>query len=191
MMTASPQQPISSPNVLWAQRTNSIYLTIEVASAQNIKIDIQKQKVTFHGTGGNGANKGIEYELSLELFDEIDPESSNYVVSPLNIFFNLVKHQKDQPFWPRLLTSTTKPRFLKTDFNRWRDEDESEDEAENDDMMRMMRESGMNPMQGMDFSKMGMGMPDMGMSPDSDDEEELDEKNMRDEMKPMEEEATA
>ena len=33
------------------------------------------------------------------------------------------------PYWPRLCKDKTKQHWLKIDFNKWKDEDESDDEA--------------------------------------------------------------
>lgn len=48
-------------------------------------------------------------------------------MNPLNVFVVLDKNSQ-QTWWPRLLSSAgKKPNFLKTDFSRWKEEDEDEE----------------------------------------------------------------
>lgn len=56
-------------------------------------------------------------------------QNSKYVVHDRLIDFNLEKKNKDAKFWPRLLKSTGKAGWLKTDFSRWKDEDEEDEPA--------------------------------------------------------------
>jgi len=59
----------------------------------------------------------------------------------------LDKAEHGEAYWPRLQKDKVKPRFLKTDFQKWKDENE-EDEEDN-----------ANPVGGMDFSSlMGSGV---------------------------------
>ena len=60
----------------------------------------------------------------------------------------LSKAEKGKEYWPKLL-STPKPNFLKTDFSRWKDEDEDDEE-----MAGMPGMGGMPGMPGMNFGGM-------------------------------------
>ena len=44
----------------------------------------------------------------------------------------LRKKELKQEYWPRLLKETKKQHFLKTDFDKWADEDEQEEKGEDD-----------------------------------------------------------
>lgn len=46
------------------------------------------------------------------------------------IEFVLKKKNEEEPFWPRLTNEKVKHHWLKVDFNKWKDEDDSEDEVE-------------------------------------------------------------
>jgi len=121
-MTATSLLP---PPVMWAQRKAGIFLTICLEDCKDPSIQLSADKVHFKGTGGTD-NK--EYEMDLELYDNIDPDKSTHKNKGRVIEFELKK--ANDSFWARLTKSTDKKHWIKVDFSRWKDEDDSEDEAE-------------------------------------------------------------
>ncbi|KAJ3333905.1 Prostaglandin E synthase 3 (Cytosolic) [Blyttiomyces sp. JEL0837] len=146
MMSASTQ-PIVSPEVLWAQREDEIYLTINVSDVESPKIELTKDSLHFVGP-----SHGKVYEVKLDFFKEVDPEASRQNVTARSLQFVIAKSAPG-PYWPRLLKASGKPHFLKTDFARWKDEDEEEEEEDKD-----KGKAGFDMSQ---FSGMGGGMPGM------------------------------
>jgi len=69
-------------------------------------------------------------------------------------------------YWPRLLKETKKVHFLKTDFDKWVDEDEQEARADDDYGNFGMNDDG--GLGGIDFSKLGTA-GGMGETPDMED----------------------
>ncbi|KAM0356582.1 hypothetical protein HYE67_004726 [Fusarium culmorum] len=141
------------PEVLWAQRSsesdlakNFIYLTISVpdVSKDNISLDLQPTKLNFTGTSSTLKKK---YHVELELWGEIDPAESKINHTSKNVEIKLQKKELKDEYWPRLLKDSKRVHFLKTDFDKWVDEDE-QNEAPEDDFSQ--------------FGGMGGGMPDMG-----------------------------
>jgi len=183
----------ATPEVLWAQRSsatdaekNFIYLTITVPDVQksNLKIDIKSQSLTF---SGYSESLKRSYQLALEFYAEIDEGSVKINHTMKNIQFVLRKKELKEAFWPRLLKDAKKVHFLKTDFDKWVDEDE-QDEAPEDDMSGMGgMPGGMGGMPGMgdmmggaggdfggiDFSKLGgAGLGGEGEGEDDDDDDD-------------------
>jgi hypothetical protein len=85
-------------------------------------------------------------------------------VTPRNVFFLIPKKNQEDSYWPRLYAGSAKQSFVKTDFSRWRDEDDEDEEV-----------APNLP----DFSQFGGNMPNMDFSNfaaggegDSDDEED-------------------
>ncbi|KAJ1911215.1 p23 chaperone protein wos2 [Tieghemiomyces parasiticus] len=161
------------PEVLWAQRTDVIYLTINVSDITVKTLDIQADRIKFEGTQGDKT-----YAFDLELFDKLNPEESKKAVSARAIRLILAKAE-DKEYWPRLQKDKKKPHFLKTDFDLWKDEDEEDEEPAG------AAGGGMPDFGGMDFSSlggmggmggMGGGMPDLsslaGMGGMGDDDDE-------------------
>ncbi|KAL8762361.1 MAG: hypothetical protein Q9184_001623 [Pyrenodesmia sp. 2 TL-2023] len=191
----------TTPEVTWAQRSSSsdpeknfIYLTIAAPDIpkEKIQLDIKPTGLTFSGTS---ETKKTTYHLELEFYDEIDVENSKTHHTSRDVLLVLRKKELKEEYWPRLLKESKKVHFLKTDFDKWVDEDEQED-APVDDMMGGMG-GGMGGMPGMeglggmggmggdggfggiDFSKLGGGaaggMDDMGDdgADDDDDDDEM------------------
>lgn len=135
------------PSVLWAQRSsdsdpskNIIYLAIEVLDPINVKIDLTSTHLDFSATS---ADKSTEYALNLEFFDEIDPEASKKQESGNRINFVLRKKALKEEYWPRLLKEKLKLHYVKTDFDKWVDEDEQDELVEEEnDMSNMMNFGG-------------------------------------------------
>lgn len=190
----------------WAQRSseyehekNIVYLTVVTPDIVEPKIDIQAKSVDISGSDKHGK----AYKLHLDLYDEVDPAATKQRHNDLNLFFVLQKKEDKAEFWPRLSSVKEKLHYVRTDFDKWVDEDEQEEAADDDaagmggmgDMASMMGGAGgAGGMGGLDFSKLaGMGgaggdmdfssmMANMGQGgagagddgDDSDDDEELE-----------------
>ncbi|KAG9293062.1 hypothetical protein G9A89_016424 [Geosiphon pyriformis] len=145
------------PEVLWAQRTDELYVTINLNDIKDPVLDVTKDKISFQAVGGIQENL---YGFELELYKEIKPEASKRSLTGRNIILVLDKAEHGQSYWPRLQKVKGKIPFLKTDFSKWKDEDEEE---END--------TTADALGGMDFSSL-MGGADAGAGMDSDDTDE-------------------
>ncbi|WYZ36579.1 hypothetical protein EsH8_II_000085 [Colletotrichum jinshuiense] len=175
----------STPEVLWAQRSSSsdasknfVYLTITVPDvpASNLKLDLKPTGLSF---SGHSDSLKRQYAVDLEFFAEIDPAESKVNHTGKNVELKLQKKELKEEYWPRLLKDSKKVHFLKTDFDKWVDEDEQEEAAEEDFSqfggmggMPGMGGAGGGDFGGIDFSKLGGGAPGME---DMDDEDEDDE----------------
>ncbi|XP_053643036.1 prostaglandin E synthase 3 [Cherax quadricarinatus] len=128
------------PPVAWAQRKHLVFLTICLEDCHSPTINMEENKIYFKGTGGTEKK---DYEYTYDLYKEIDPEKSRSFVRDRNIELILVK-KEDGPFWPHLLKQKVKQHWLKVDFSRWKDEDDSDDEGEdqNQDLEEVMRQMG-------------------------------------------------
>ncbi|GFR08601.1 hypothetical protein TNCT_220811 [Trichonephila clavata] len=125
------------PPVFWAQRKSLLYVKVQLEDCRNPTIKVEKDKIYFKGKGGT-ENK--DHEVTLELFKEIKPDESKYAVRDRATEFVLIKGEDE--FWKRLLKEDKKFHWLKVDFNKWKDEDDSEDEVEGTDFEEMMRKMG-------------------------------------------------
>lgn len=159
------------PPVLWAQRSNVVFLTICVEDCKTPDIQLEADKVIFKGSGG--AEKK-NYELTIPLFKEIDTEKSAKFIRDRNIEL-VLKKKEEGPYWSSLLKDKKKVHWLKVDFNKWKDEDDSEDEFNlgggggggGEDLEEMMRQMG--GLGGADNGK--PSFDDLDPDTDSDDEE--------------------
>ena len=150
----------------WAQRSsesehekNIVYLTVVTPDIVDPKIDIQPKSVDISGSDKHGK----AYKLHLDLFDEIEPEATKQRHNDLNLFFVLQKKQDKLDFWPRLAAGKDKLHNVRTDFDKWVDEDEQDEAGDAElgpgggmgDMASMMGGmGGAGGMGGLDFSKL-------------------------------------
>jgi len=168
------------PQILWAQRTDKVLVSIQLEDVTDEKITVDTEKLTF-----SGKSKNKNYAVELEFNGNIIPEESKQRKGGREYYFDLKK--KDSGYWPRLLKDKQKRQYLKIDFNRWKDEDESDDEEEGGPPGGAM--GGMGGMGGMygdanleDMMKqMGTGGPggfnpeDADIESDDSDDEDIPE----------------
>jgi len=93
----------------------------------------------------------------------------------------LRKKKIEEEYWPRLLKEKAKVHWLKTDFDKWVDEDEQDPNEEEDWMAKSGGlGGGEGGFEGIDFSKFGAGPGGPGgeMPEDSDDDELPEDEDM-------------
>lgn len=107
------------------------------------------------------------FELSLELFGEV--EEVRRTLNGKSLALVLRKKELGTDYWPRLTKDKVKLQYLKTDFSKWKDEDEQDDVEEEAEEpqgppgggmggMPGMGGAGGPPGGGMDFASMMQGM---------------------------------
>lgn len=134
--------------MLWAQRSSStdaeknyVYLTITVPDVpkESFKLDLKPTGLTF---SGHSDSLKKTYHLELELYAEIDEKATKVNHTGKNVELKLQKKTLDEAYWPRLLKEAKKVHFLRTDFDKWVDEDE-QNEAPEEDMSQFGGPGGM------------------------------------------------
>ncbi|XP_010243328.1 PREDICTED: uncharacterized protein OsI_027940-like [Nelumbo nucifera] len=151
------------PSVKWAQRSDKVYITIELPDAKDVNLKLEPEgKFFFSAT--SGADK-TPYEIDIDLYDKVDVDESKASVGLRNICYLVKKVEKK--WWSRFLKQEGKPPvFLKVDWDKWVDEDEEQESKSGADM----------DFGDFDFSKLNMG----GSGPEGfddaaeDDEDESD-----------------
>lgn len=154
----------TTPEVLWAQRSsdsnpekNYIHITISAPDAPKIDVDLKSTSLTFTG---NSDTKNTRYHVELELYGEIDTENSKTHHTSRGVEFVLRKKELKSEYWPRLLKESKRVHFLKTDFDKWVDEDEQDGAVEEDPIGGMEGVEGLGGdggFGGLDFSKFSGG----------------------------------
>ncbi|KAE9541223.1 hypothetical protein AGLY_004468 [Aphis glycines] len=172
------------PPVVWAQRNTEVYVTICVEDSKNPDIKVEPEQIVFSSVAGFESTK--KYDVTIPLYAPIEPENSKVTVGGRYIELVLQKPSTDTKYWPHLTKEKKKYHWLKVDFKKWKDEDDSEDETASgpggvggdgniDDMLSMMGGGG-----GPKFGGLGGGLGgdyNVPSDEDSDDEEmpELDD----------------
>jgi prostaglandin-E synthase len=157
------------PTVLYAQDKKHLFLTIDLQDIQDHQLDLKEDSIYFDTT----LSSGIHYQFKIDFFGKVVNDTWHSNITNRHIEL-VVEKQDTEKYWPRLQKQSGKLQFVKTDFAKWRDEDEEDDvepqqpqDMMNQElMMKMMQGGGMGAMPGMDAMS-GMGEEQA----DSDDEE--------------------
>ncbi|KAK4142967.1 HSP20-like chaperone [Dichotomopilus funicola] len=180
---------VATPEVLWAQRSsgtdpeaNFIYLTINVPDVPKgqFELDLQPSGLSFKGTSNTLKRT---YQVKLDFYADIDPAASRVNHSERDVELKLRKKDLNEEYWPRLLKEAKKLHFLKTDFDKWVDEDEQNEATEDDfsnfggaggpGMAGLPGMGGGGDFGGIDFSKLGGGgAPDFGAGEEEDSDDD-------------------
>ena len=76
------------PSVLWAQREESVYLTVDLLDVQDVQIDLTETDLKF-----KGKVQGSEFGFEMKFFKSIDVEKSKYTQKRL---YELYLAKKDE-----------------------------------------------------------------------------------------------
>ena len=115
------------PRVLWAQQRETVLLTIAVPDIEKVDVKFEEDSVNFHGES-NSKDKSI-YAVKIDLYEKIDPDACKYDnIGQKHWRLLLKKKDSNTAFWPRLTKDKARLHWLQTDFDHWKDEDESDDE---------------------------------------------------------------
>lgn len=186
--------PSIFPELRWAQRSsatelekNKLWITVAVANLLDYSVETTDS--TFKFTGKDAER---EYSIELELFAEIDSSLTRKAATAQSVVVELRKKEAKAEYWPRLAKDTKRRPFIRTDFDKWVDEDEQNEAPEEDPLAGMGGFGGGAPGGGGDFDMSqlsalqaalgqggagGGGMPPMNFDDEADagsDEEDGD-----------------
>lgn len=157
--------------VKWAQRKDSLYVTVDLPDVKDEKVSLTDKSLTF-----SGASNGKQYEVSLEFFKEVDTaaQESAWAKTDRNVHFFIVKKDKEGDFWPRLLADKLLEKTNVTvDWAKFVDEDDEEEQGGFD--MSALSGGG-----GFDINQMMAAQNAAGMMDDYDGSEDSDDEDLPD-----------
>ena len=139
---SSTEEKVLVPEVLWAQRSsetdperNYLLLTIGITDCTDPKVTIEP--TFFELTASSQAHVGDaqphNYKLHIDFYKDIVPEKTLHkVANGRHFFLKVFKKDLGIEYWPRLTKEKIKYGYIKTDFNKWVDEDEQDGDSSND-----------------------------------------------------------
>ena len=127
------------PFTRWAQREDKIFITIEVCSTNAKKSRQFINEVNFSYYCEKESTQTISYLLEINFFGEIIPSKTLKRENDKEIFFVFFK--LNSLYWPRLVSSEKKLHYLKTDFDKWIDPEDSGDEFEKEKNLDKLMEA--------------------------------------------------
>lgn len=95
-------------------------------------MDISSQSIDLSATS---TTTDAQYALHIDLYKPIVASSVRKTLTGSHLFLVLSKADLGEAYWPRLTANKARYNYIRTDFDRWVDEDEQEDEEEEGDFM--------------------------------------------------------
>jgi len=117
------------PTVSWAQRKDFLYLKVKVPEHSKPEIKITEDSLALKCSDGAGKI----YQLDIKFLKHVDPSQSKHGKIGNYVEMTIRKADCEASYWPRLVVSQDKQHWLRVDYNRWKDEEESESEDEIED----------------------------------------------------------
>uniref|UniRef100_A0A0R3RJD1 very-long-chain (3R)-3-hydroxyacyl-CoA dehydratase n=1 Tax=Elaeophora elaphi TaxID=1147741 RepID=A0A0R3RJD1_9BILA len=114
------------PFVYWAQNEKLLFLTIDLKDSSDADYALTGNIFEFRATGV-GAHGRCEYSFQLPLFAEVEMEKVGQEGGS-KLFYVLKK--KNAMWWPTVLEDGSRYSWLRIDFDRFEDPDESETEED-------------------------------------------------------------
>nr|QDY51704.1 CS domain protein [Mimiviridae sp. ChoanoV1] len=108
-----------NPSILWAQDRTHLFITLEIPDFNNQEILFSSTNVYIKGTSDK-----INYEYKIDLYNEIDSNNSSWVIKKNCIELKILKSKAY--YWQKL--TKVKKNNIKIDWQRWKDEDDDEDD---------------------------------------------------------------
>ncbi|QSL66639.1 hypothetical protein MERGE_001022 [Pneumocystis wakefieldiae] len=170
------------PEVKWAQRSSStdaeknvLYLTLTMPDVSEPVVDMTETTLTLGALAKDGS---VKYSLVLCFYKNVDPENFKVYHTDRCVALTIRKKEADEKYWPRLTQSSDKFGHIRTDFEKWVDEDE-QNVHPGDDFS-----SQFGGMGDFDLSKFSDGSGAEGMPKlddvDSDDDSDIEEDSIKD-----------
>ncbi|XP_044262033.1 very-long-chain (3R)-3-hydroxyacyl-CoA dehydratase [Tribolium madens] len=118
---------VLSPFVFWAQNEKTVFLKVDLKDVKDPNITLERRKLQFwsKGVGARGLN---DYAFEIDFYSNIDSEKSVHKITDNRVDFTVIKSEKG--WWPRLMSQTQKPIWLKIDHDRFQSEDMEEEVAD-------------------------------------------------------------
>jgi len=109
-----------TPSVLWAQRTETVLLTIDLPDVKEEQFKWEGNTLKFSGKSNSKL-----YEIDIAFLKPVISEDSKFVVRARQV--EILIKKKDKGYWDRLLEKEGRQNWLKVDWNKWKDEDDGDD----------------------------------------------------------------
>lgn len=169
---------------------NLLFVTFNVPNLEDgdkTKLEITPKHLHFSAEVADDSAKGIQgnkYSFDMDFFDDVKAEEVKKHLTAKSLFVVIPKAQAQEEYWPRLTKDKVRLHNVKTDFQRWVDEDEQDGEEDEAGAFPGMGGAGMpmgagGGMEGMDLQKMlaqmGGGAGGAGGFPGADELGEEDE----------------
>ena len=109
-----------TPNILWAQTSSKVYITVMIGESKNNTFEIKDNKIIKFESTSEDKNFKFEFELD----DLVKDYSMNITSRKVTISID----KCEEGWWMKLTDNPLYKNNVKVDWERWQDEDDIEDE---------------------------------------------------------------
>jgi len=162
---------IKTPGVSWAQRQKTLFLSINVQDIVNPVIKVNDFELSF--SGRESLNNDV-YQIEMLFLKKVDPQKTQFHVRPRCVEIVIEKAEKGC-YWERLLADKSKQHWLKVDFKRWKDEDDSSSNEESFSDEEQMKNLSEPDAMGKSFSEIELTEKRNNSSSKGDEESDSNE----------------
>ena len=86
---------VRTPTVLWAQRRDRVFLTIDLANAESPKVNLKDEgTLSFSATAGPSEDEKHKYAVELEFMHPVNAKDSKISVGPRSIVVMVMKTEE-------------------------------------------------------------------------------------------------
>lgn len=160
----------------WAIRPEFVHISFLVEDAGQVQVTFEEQQITFSAVQYEMDDQGKatkkvakQFRNEIDLYAKVKVDECKYQQTP-RLIKCLLTRAEPGAYWPRLTKEKQRIHWLKVDFSKWKDEDDSDTEDKNEqdfDMNKMLGELRMDQ----DGNKKEIEDFDDLDDADSDDEE--------------------
>lgn len=161
----------------WAIRRDKVFVSFQVEDAGKVNVVFEDDNITFSAVqyemdeNGKPSKKVAKvFRNDIPLYAKVLPEKCVYTQFARGIKCLLTRAEEGD-YWPRLTKEKQRIHWLKVDFSRWKDEDDSDTEDKLDQDFDMNKMLGELRMDQDGNQKTIEDFDDLDDQPDSDDEE--------------------
>eukprot|EP00741_Cyanophora_paradoxa_P019384 tig00021127_g18712.t1 len=124
------------PPIKWAQRTGSVWITIDLSHAENVKVTFEEEGRLHFSAEATVDGERKQYELDTKLFKSINASDCTHKVLTRHVELDVKKKAVEKKHWKRLLADAGEERklsrlgLLKRDWLRFKGANDKEGEVD-------------------------------------------------------------
>lgn len=85
---------VRTPTVLWAQRRDRVFLTIDLANVESPKVNLKDEGTLSFTAVAGAAEEKHEYAVELEFMHPVNAKDSKISVGPRNVVVMVMKTEE-------------------------------------------------------------------------------------------------
>ena len=93
-MSGDAGEPVRTPTVLWAQRRDRVFLTIDLPNAESPKVNLKDEGTLSFSAMAGPVDDQHKYAVELEFMHPVNAKDSKISVGPRNVVVMVMKTEE-------------------------------------------------------------------------------------------------